>query len=538
MIDLFFLNNILIILIDALGIWLGFWVYLGNKKAKGNRLFTLMIILTLLWITLCYFSGITINNLELSLFLGRLAYGAAILFLIPFYFFSCSFLKEEKKFPYFNILIPIGSISIFFFSVFTNFMAEHMVPVKFGVVPFLGEGKFVYFGFVFSVALFVITRLFINYFKSSEKEKLKLQYFFIGIFIFVIANLIFNVVLAFWEGIVRYYQFGNYSAIFLLGFTAYAIVKRELFGIKVVVTSIFVVLIAILLALDALLFTQVLAIQILKGIALAIFIVFGYMLIKSVSEEVKRREELEKLNRAKSEFISMASHQLRTPLTAIKGYSSLLTEGTYGKVEPKCDRVLRNIFISTERLIKIVNDLLNLSRVDLGKLELDKKPTKIEKLVEEVYREMKPLAKAKNIEFVLEKPEIPLPQLNVDPLKIRQVISNLVDNAIKYTEKGKVSIKIEKIRSRVRITILDTGRGFSEEEKSKLFQLFVRGKAGIDSFIEGSGIGLSVAKKFVELHKGTIFADSPGKNKGATFWFELPIEKESNNKLLDYLSQE
>ncbi|KPJ55528.1 hypothetical protein AMJ49_06925 [Parcubacteria bacterium DG_74_2] len=205
-----------------------------------------------------------------------------------------------------------------------------MTPVGFGVVPVIGTGKFIYFGFVFFVALFIITRLFVKYFKSPRKEQLKLQYFFVGIFIFVIANLIFNVVLAFWEGIVRYYQFGNYSIIFLLAFTAYAIVKRELFGMKVVVTSIFVDLIAILLALDALLFTDVFSIQILKGMALMIFLIFGYMLIKSVFGEVRRRKELEKLNRAKSEFISMASHQLRTPLTAIKGYSSLMLEGTYG----------------------------------------------------------------------------------------------------------------------------------------------------------------------------------------------------------------
>jgi len=396
-------------------------------------------------------------------------------------------------------------------------MAKYMTPVGFGVVPVIGTGKFIYFGFVFFVALFIITRLFVKYFKSPRKEQLKLQYFFVGIFIFVIANLIFNVVLAFWEGIVRYYQFGNYSIIFLLAFTAYAIVKRELFGMKVVVTSIFVDLIAILLALDALLFTDVFSIQILKGMALMIFLIFGYMLIKSVFGEVRRRKELEKLNRAKSEFISMASHQLRTPLTAIKGYSSLMLEGTYG---------------SSERLIKIVNDLLSISKIELGKVKLEREQIKIEKLIESVYQELKPQAKEKNLKFIWQKPKIPLPEVSIDSLKIRQVIFNLIDNAIKYTEKGSVCITANYISqalnykhrdNKIIIEIKDTGRGFDEEERHRLFELFVRGRAGIDTFVEGTGIGLNVARKFVELHEGKIRAESEGKDKGATFYIELPV---------------
>ncbi len=528
LINFLFINKFIIILVSSFGIYLAFWVYYADRKAKTNQLFTLMMLFALSWIILCYFSGILINNLGLSLFLARLAYGIAILFFIPFYFFSLWFIKKKEEVRLLKIFIPIGSLTIFFLSVFTDFMAEKMIPINIigismGVAPVIGVGKFIYFGFVFFVAVLVVVRLIKAYFKVSKIEKLKLQYFLIGIIIFVIANLVFNVIFASWVGDARYYQLGNYSAIFLLAFTAYAIVKRELFGIKVIVTSIFVVLIAILLALDMLLFTEVFLIKALKTAALLIFLVFGRILINSVANEVKRREELEKLSRAKSEFISMASHQLRTPLTAIKGYSSLMMEGTYDKSKAKQKKVLKNIFISTERLIKIVNDLLNLSRIELGRLEIEKEPVRIEELAESVFKEMKSRAKEKEIKLLYEKPKQELPELNLDSLKIRQAIFNLVDNAIKYTEDGEIKIIIEKIKDKIRITISDTGRGFSSEEAKRLFELFIRGEAGIDTFVEGTGIGLNVARKFVELHGGNIRAESEGKNKGAKFYIELPI---------------
>ena len=299
--------------------------------------------------------------------------------------------------------------------------------------------------------------------------------------------------------------------------------KHELFDIKVVLTSIFVSLIAILLALDALLFTEVFSIQILKGVALLIFLIFGHMLIESVFGEVKRRKELEKLSRAKTEFISMASHQLRTPLTAIKGYSSLILEGTYGKTEVKQKRVFKNIFVSTERLLKIVNDLLNISKIELGKVELEKEPVRIENLIDSVYQEMKPQAQEKGLKLIWQKPKQDLQEINIDSLKIRQAIFNIIDNAIKYTEKGSITIKIQNLTSKIQIVISDTGIGFTEDEKHRLFELFVRGRAGIDTFVEGTGIGLNVARKFVELHGGKIRAESQGKDKGAIFYIELPV---------------
>ncbi len=534
MINFFLFNKILIILVSTLGIWLGFWVYLSNRKIRANRLFVLMIILALLWIILCYFSGILTDNLRLSLFLGRLAYGVAILFFIPFYFFSRDFIKEQKKFLYLNIFIPVGSMLIFFFSVFTDFMARYMTPVRFGVVPVIGRGKFIYFGFVFFVSLFVIARLLIKYFRSSRDKKLKLQYFFLGIFVFVIANLIFNVVLAFWEGIVRYYQVGNYSIIFLLSFTALAIVKQELFGIKVVITTIFVALTAILLALDTLVFTDTLALQLLKGLILVAFLYLGYALIKSVMREIKQREKIEKLSKAKSEFISIASHQLRTPLTAIKGYISMILEGTYGETSSKVKEPMKKVYISNERLINLVNNLLSISRIESGKMGIEFGKVSIEGLISNIVDMFGIEAKKKKIFLRFKKSKKPLPKVLIDKEKITDVISNIISNCIKYTGKGGITVKVQKLLPRnrfgvkrkspkLRITISDTGEGITKEELSKMFQSFSRGMAGTKLYTEGAGLGLYVAKKYVEMHHGKIWAESAGRNKGSTFYIELPM---------------
>ena len=255
---------------------------------------------------------------------------------------------------------------------------------------------------------------------------------------------------------------------------------------------------------------------------------FSQNLQKKVDEQTgelrKAYEELKVLDKAKSEFISMASHQLRTPLSAIKGYISMLIEGSYGRIPEKAREKLSSVFQSNERLIKIVNELLNISKIELGKIEVEKSPAQLEELIRSCFEEMKIEAEKKRIKIIFEKPKVPLPQIKIDQLKIRQVILNLIDNAIRYTQKGKIELKTEKVGLAIRFSVRDTGEGLTEKEQKEIFTGFVRGSAGINYFIEGAGLGLYVAKKFLELHQGRIWAESKGKGKGSTFYIELPIK--------------
>lgn len=243
------------------------------------------------------------------------------------------------------------------------------------------------------------------------------------------------------------------------------------------------------------------------------------------TKELKKAfEELKVLDKAKSEFISMASHQLRTPLSAIKGYISMLLEGSYGQLPEKAKEKLKNVFQSNERLIKIVNDLLNISKIELGRMELERQAVQLEELIQSSCEELKLEAEKRNLKLSFEKPKKPLPKINIDSLKIRQVILNLIDNAIRYTHQGEIKIEAKRKSSSILISIKDTGEGLTPEEGKRIFEGFTRGSAGINFFIEGAGLGLYVAKKFLELHDGKIWAESKGKGKGSTFYVELPIK--------------
>jgi signal transduction histidine kinase len=541
MIDFLFLNKFLIITINILGIWLGLFVYLNNRKSKINQLFLLMMLLSLLWVTLCYFSGSMTNNLELSLFLARSAYGATILFVIPFYLFF-TLLTKTKTTRLINLTVPLASVSIFVLTVFTEFMVTGMTPAKIigldiGVVPIVGGGKFLYFGFVFLVSALVIVKILKKYYTAPRDEKIKLQYFLLGILIFIIVNLIFNVILTLNIGDARYYQIGNYSIIFLLAFTAYAIIKKKLFEIKVALTAFFVLAITILLSIDIILFTEIIWMQRVKAIALLIFIAFGYYLVKSVIREIEQRERLEKLafelekanielrklDASKTEFISIASHQLRTPLTAIKGYLSMINEGSYGELSDEVKAKMQSIFESNERLIKLVNDLLNVSRIETGKLDLEKTSIKIDILLSNVIKDLSINAKKKKIYLKLEKSK-ELPEISVDEKKLRQALLNVLDNAIKYTNKGGITIKTELLNKNLLIKIKDTGEGMNKEELGKVFQRFSRGNAGNWLHGEGAGLGLYIARKFIEMHKGEIWAQSQGEGKGSEFYIKIPFD--------------
>jgi signal transduction histidine kinase len=246
--------------------------------------------------------------------------------------------------------------------------------------------------------------------------------------------------------------------------------------------------------------------------------------IRLATKELRQaNERLKKLDQAKSEFITIASHQLRTPLTVIKGYVSMMLEGSFGKILPEQKDSLKKVFQSSERLVQLIENLLNISRIESDKLQFFYELINFEELVENVIEEFEVTAKKKKIKLVYIPPKKLLPKIRIDREKIRQAIMNLVDNAIKYTKKGKVEIEIRLIKNKIFFSVSDSGMGVEEEDMVNLFRKFSRGKGTSVIHTEGTGLGLYVAKKMIESHKGKIWAESKGKGKGAKFIFELPI---------------
>jgi signal transduction histidine kinase len=245
---------------------------------------------------------------------------------------------------------------------------------------------------------------------------------------------------------------------------------------------------------------------------------------KATRDLRKANIQLKKLDAAKSEFISIASHQLRTPLTVIKGYISMMLEGNFGALTQAETESLEKVFLSNERLIQLVENLLNISRIESGRLQFDFKQVDLNKMIESVMEELAGNAKKKNLILQYKAPAKPILRIKLDEEKIRQVMMNLIDNAIKYTKQGSITVKLEQLKNSVKFCVADSGMGIRPEDKVNLFKKFSRGTGTSLIHTEGTGLGLYVAHMMIEAHHGKIWAESDGEGKGSKFCFELPLK--------------
>lgn len=234
------------------------------------------------------------------------------------------------------------------------------------------------------------------------------------------------------------------------------------------------------------------------------------------------RHEFE-IDRAKTEFVSVASHQLRTPLAAIKWFLELMLGGDAGKITAKQKDFLSQITESTERMIDLVNALLNVSRIETGRIIIDPQPTDLIALTQKTITEISPIFEKRKQIFTFIKPESDLSNINIDPKLIFEVIINLLSNASKYTPKKKsIKLSIEKIDKEVLFKITDTGYGIPAHQQHRVFEKFFRGENIMKHAPEGTGLGLYIVKAIVESSGGRIWFDS-GENRGTTFYFTLPL---------------
>ena len=201
----------------------------------------------------------------------------------------------------------------------------------------------------------------------------------------------------------------------------------------------------------------------------------------------------------------------------------MIKEGS-GSEEDRRDWVDKTYEIN-ERMIRLVNDILNISRIERGKLQYNFQDTNIINLIEGVVTETHIQSEERGLILNWEKPTADVPLIRADEAKLRQVILNLVDNAIHYTEKGHINVRLLYLSelNRIKITVQDTGIGISKEDLKNLFDRFSRGEGGQKINSEGLGLGLYVAQSIIKAHNGTIWAESEGINKGSRFYIELPV---------------
>jgi signal transduction histidine kinase len=243
-----------------------------------------------------------------------------------------------------------------------------------------------------------------------------------------------------------------------------------------------------------------------------------------LNEIQEKNHQLQEASEHKSRFLANMSHELRTPLNAILGYTELIQDGVYGAPAEKMTTVLERISRNGKHLLGLINDVLDLSKIEAGQLVLSLDNYSIRDVVHGVYSAIEPLAASKNLAFTVEMPK-DLPSGRGDERRLTQVLLNLVGNAIKFTDKGEVSIKASASDGTYNLAVHDTGPGISEADQQKLFQEFQQADNSITKAKGGTGLGLAISKRIVEMHGGRIWVESR-LGQGSTFSLTLPIKVE------------
>lgn len=276
---------------------------------------------------------------------------------------------------------------------------------------------------------------------------------------------------------------------------------------------------------------------VLRLILVLVLAGLSHLLVRSVVSEIQKRKKIQDtaqeifaanktlthLDKAKSDFIASASHQLRSPLSVVKGIASMLLDGSYGKLSGQIKNALEKVYISNERLIGLIESLLDISHLEEGRVEFNFIKTDLNLIAQKAADGLALQAQNKKLYLKFKPWKRTKLLVWADESKVTEAVSNLVDNALKYTRKGGVTVELKKVGTTARVIVRDTGIGLSKEEISNLFQKFVRAGRGNKLSTVGTGLGLYVVRKMIEAHKGKIYAQSTGEGRGSSFVIDLPL---------------
>lgn len=502
-------NRILALIMFTFSIWVFFDLILwANEKPKFIMFFwsTMLVVEPLIYALSVYFIDVFINKKDITF---------------------------KKKVAIFSLIAPIlfflpTKLSLVGFDL-TNCYRE---PIEGFIATY-----YIYFIEII-YALWIVIFAFKKYRGSKHEDKKQIILAVSGIVLFLISFTSGNIIGSFTENWTLA-QIGLFSMPVFVIFLTYMIVKFRSFNIKMFGAQ------ALVFALGFLVLA-ILFIRKIENVRMVVFftlffvIITGYLLIRSVKKEVKQREQLEilseqllvandklkELDKLKTEFLSLASHQLRSPLTAIKGYSSMLAEGDFGEINEKAKEAATRIFDSSSSLAITVEDFLSVSKIESGGMKYEMIDFDFAEVAESMTKDLSITAEKKGLKLIYSNDNSGPYNVHGDKEKLRQIALNFIDNSIKYTKIGNIQVNLSHKDDKVIFSVKDTGMGITPEIKATLFQKFARGEGGkVNS--SGSGLGLYLAKEISKAHKGDVGVESDGPNKGSTFWMEL----ESINKI-------
>jgi|GEM_PF-221524 len=525
-----------------LSIVVGFLILGAQKKSVKSKLFFGMMGLFCVWLILDLIQWAT-DDPVLMLFLWGVSVVVEVLFFGVALLIARQSSKDTKYFS--AAIVSMGILAGIITILIPSTLGIVGVDIQICEVIEGVVSRYLVYIYEFLCLVFILHIAFINKsFFLSRQDSID-KYFLLSIVSFLALFLAGNLYGSFSENWIPS-QYGLVGMPLFVLLLSYVFQKYNTSSTKVFLAN-FLVLVLLTFTVANLFVRKIENVRIVVVFNSVAVMVLGYVLVKSVKKEVESREKIEELadslvksneklesaniklkelDKLKSEFLSLASHQIRNPLTAIKGYASLVLDGTYGEVSHAVREAVDRMYQSTQSLVIIVSDFLDISRIEQGTMKYDFTSFDINKLAVQVVEEFRPniLKAGLTISSVAGSGDY---FVNADQGKIKQVIGNLIDNAIKYTPKGSIKVALSRhslsdgTSGRVRVTVSDTGVGIDQEVIPQLFAKFTRDKDAFKTNVSGTGLGLYLAKQMMQAHHGKIWAESDGRGKGSRFIIEL-----------------
>ncbi len=512
----------------VLSLAIGIFIFFRDKKSLINKLLFFITLTFSLWVFLDLFLWAN-EKPDLQMFAWSMIILVELLiYILSLYFIDVFINKQDislkKKFGIFLPLLPVIIL----------------LPTKFLLQGFdltncyrdTSEGFLaIYYVYLIEIfyAFWILLFLFKEYKKALPDIKKQIILISTGIILFLISFVSGNIIGSLTDSWTTA-QIGLFGMPIFVGFLAYMIVKFKTFNIKMIGAQALVF--ALGFSVLGIIFIRTVENVRLVAIAtLLLIIIVGYLLIKGVKREVAQKEQLAALNESlknlikqRESLVHLITHKVKGSFTRTKFLFAGMLDGTFGEISPEIRKRAEQGLEFDNGGIQTVDLVLNAANLENGIIKYDMKKVNFKDVVSETINDKKLAAEAKSLQIET-KMEDGFYNVEGDAFWLKEVVNNLIDNSIKYTREGKILVELKDGDGKVRLSITDTGIGITEEDKTNLFKEGGRGKDSVKINVDSTGYGLYTVKLVVEAHKGRVWAESEGSNKGSKFFVELPAIK-------------
>lgn len=512
---------------------LGLFVFFKDPRSRMHQLLFGFNVCMWFWLFGTFMMFATRGSADRAIFWDRFVYLGVIMMPSLMHHFSLVFTNNKNKqriLLFINYIIGIS----FLFASRTKYFVDGLNVYSWGAHSQARILHHIFLGYFFlSVGIF-FTNLLRAYLKSKDHIfRVQTIYVFIA---FAQVMFVGGSAYLYAYGIDTKFPFAYITGLIFPVMLFYAVTKHGLLGTKVIATEVVVGIAEFFVVMQ--IFFSDSPTQILESVLFALIIALvGFLFVQSVNREIVRRQEvtklaqslesanirLQELDKQKTEFLSIASHQLRTPLSILKGYIELIKDGAYGKVGSQTVKALGDMDINNEHLVKLVDEFLDISRIEQGRAKYEFAAADICALIDSAMKDLKIKAEQKGLRIKWDCPKR-ISKVDCDQEKIHHVIFNFIDNAVKYSDKGIVKVMFNEEDEGMAVRVKDQGAGFEKKDEVNFFQKFYRGDNVKAAAVTGTGLGLYVCRKFIEAHNGRVWAHSAGPGKGSEFGFWLPLK--------------